>query len=66
MISILKTITLPLVFILPWILVKINDNWGRFFQEKMVFQPNLVFIILLPSILITTGWIVKLLSKKNS
>ena len=66
MISLLKTIALPLLFTLPWALVNLNENWEKFFHEKVTFQPVWLFLILLPGILIVTRWLAKSLANQGS
>jgi hypothetical protein len=58
MVAILKTFSLPLLFILPWVLMKAY-GWDKGFQENIVRNPLPVILILLPSILLTIWRIVK-------
>jgi hypothetical protein len=63
MINIMKTLTMPILFILPWALMKIY-GWEHVVQ-KTINQPILVSLILLPSILFSLVWAINLIAKSN-
>jgi len=62
MINILKIVILPVLFLLPWLLLKMVDG-EIIIRELLSEQPILLVMMLLPSLIIAAGWIVKLLRR---
>ena len=60
--NILKTAVIPLLFILPWALIKLNNSEKTILQF-MLSEPLLTIIIFLPSVWISVRWIVNLFKK---
>ena len=65
MTKILNTLTLPVLFLIPWFLMKIY-NWENLLRNFIYTQPVLIILILLPSIAITLRWISRLFFKQGS
>jgi hypothetical protein len=62
MINALKILILPALFVLPWVVMKLN-NGDKFVQETISNQPILVILFLLPSIIISLVWVFKILKR---
>ena len=56
MIAILKTASLPTLFLLPWIVIKIND-WENAVERVIQNQPVFLYLALFPSVLMTIKWL---------
>jgi hypothetical protein len=56
MVNALKIISLPFLFILPWLLMKIS-NGEKLVQETLANQPILIAIALLPGIIVCMVWL---------
>jgi len=63
--KILKILTLPVLILLPWMLLKFTNLEGLFrnFIENQFF---LIFLIILPGIIITLVWIFRMLMGQSS
>jgi hypothetical protein len=62
--NILKLVLVTFFFILPWALINTNKNWKEVIEKKVVPHPELVIIILLPSILFVSWRILKSLKSQ--
>lgn len=58
-----KTLFLPLLILLPWVLIKMN-NWDGELLTRLNSQPDLLFMLLLPSIVLSIRWFARIFSSK--
>lgn len=64
MIDLLKTLSIPFLLILPWVLMKLN-NWEKVFLQKIINQPFDVIWFLFPGFLFFVVWAINLISKSK-
>jgi hypothetical protein len=62
MVNAVKIISLPLLFILPWLWMKLS-NGETLVQQVLTAQPALIGILLLPGIILSTIWLVNQLKR---
>jgi hypothetical protein len=62
MLTALKLLSLPFLFILPWLLMKVSDK-ETFVQQTLLDQPLLMGVLLLPGLVLSIGWILRGLRK---
>lgn len=58
MINALKIISLPFLFILPWLLIMLSDR-EMFVQQTLINQPLLTSVLLLPGLVVFIVWILR-------
>jgi hypothetical protein len=58
MIAVLKLLSLIIMALLPWALMKLSNNGEKIFKEAIVNQPLLIAALLLPGVILIIGWIV--------
>ena len=52
MFAFLRALVLPLLFVLPWVVIKLVDP-NNTIQDKITSQPILVILLLLPGIIVS-------------